>query len=79
MTSIAFILGAVPLVTATGAGANSQHSVGLGIIGGMLGSTCIATLFVPLFFVTVMNFSKKEDPNKISAHKEGGEHAEAHH
>ncbi len=60
MTSIAFILGAVPLVTATGAGANSQHSVGLGIIGGMLGSTCIATLFIPMFFVLVMNWSKRD-------------------
>lgn len=62
MTSIAFILGAVPLATATGAGANSQHSVGFGIIGGMIGSTCIATLFVPMFFILVMNLSKKEDP-----------------
>ncbi len=61
MTSIAFILGAVPLATATGAGANSQHSVGYGIIGGMIGSTCFATLFVPLFFIVVMNFSKKEE------------------
>ena len=69
MTSIAFILGAVPLVTATGAGANSQHSVGLGIIGGMIGSTCIATLFVPLFFITVMNFSKKESPKKGSKYE----------
>lgn len=60
MTSIAFILGAIPLATAAGAGANSQHSVGVGIIGGMLGSTCIATLFVPLFFILVMNLSKKE-------------------
>ncbi|MBP9742396.1 MAG: efflux RND transporter permease subunit, partial [Burkholderiales bacterium] len=65
MTSIAFILGAVPLVTATGAGANSQHSVGLGIIGGMIGSTCIATLFVPLFFITVMNFSRRENGDSI--------------
>ena len=70
MTSIAFILGAVPLVTAAGAGANSQHSVGLGIIGGMIGSTCIATLFVPLFFITVMNFSKKEElPKKETKHE----------
>lgn len=61
MTSIAFILGAVPLATASGAGANSQHSVGFGIIGGMLGSTCIATLFVPLFFIIVMNWSKKQE------------------
>ncbi len=60
MTSIAFILGAIPLATATGAGANSQHSVGYGIIGGMLGSTLIATCFVPLFFIVVMNLSKKE-------------------
>lgn len=61
MTSIAFILGAIPLATAAGAGANSQHSVGYGIIGGMLGSTCFATLFVPLFFIVVMNWSHKED------------------
>jgi multidrug efflux pump subunit AcrB len=60
MTSIAFILGAVPLATASGAGANSQHSVGFGIIGGMIGSTCIATLFIPAFFVICMNMSKKE-------------------
>jgi hydrophobe/amphiphile efflux-1 (HAE1) family protein len=63
MTSIAFILGAVPLATATGAGANSQHSVGFGIIGGMIGSTCIATLFIPAFFVICMNMSKKEENN----------------
>lgn len=69
MTSIAFILGAVPLATATGAGANSQHSVGFGIIGGMLGSTCIATLFVPLFFVIVMNWSKKEEATPQVEHK----------
>ena len=61
MTSIAFILGAVPLATAAGAGANSQHSVGYGIIGGMIGSTCFSTLFVPLFFVLVMRMSKKEE------------------
>ncbi|MEN9390764.1 MAG: hypothetical protein RL017_61, partial [Pseudomonadota bacterium] len=54
MTSIAFIFGSLPLVLAKGAGANAQHSVGMGIIGGMIGSTCIATLFVPLFFVIIM-------------------------
>lgn len=57
MTSIAFVFGAVPLAFATGAGANSQHSVGTGIIGGMIGSTCLATLFVPLFFVIAMKVS----------------------
>ncbi|MCH9756629.1 MAG: efflux RND transporter permease subunit [Gammaproteobacteria bacterium] len=60
MTSLAFIFGAVPLVTATGAGAHAQHSVGTGIIGGMLGSTCLATLFTPLFFTLVMrNYKPK--------------------
>ena len=51
MTSLAFILGCVPMVFATGAGANSQHSTGTGVIGGMLASTLVASLFVPLFFV----------------------------
>ena len=57
MTSIAFILGAVPLVTANGAGAHAQNSVGAGIIGGMLGSTCVAVLFVPMFFMVMMGLS----------------------
>jgi multidrug efflux pump subunit AcrB len=61
MTSLAFIFGSVPLVTATGAGAHAQHSVGTGIIGGMLGSTCLATLFTPLFFVLFMrNYKVKK-------------------
>lgn len=59
MTSIAFILGAVPLVTAAGAGAHAQNSVGAGIIGGMLGSTCVAVLFVPMFFVIMMGMAHK--------------------
>lgn len=58
MTSLAFILGAMPLALANGAGANSQHSVGTGIIGGMLGSTFLATLFIPLFFTTLMKRSR---------------------
>lgn len=54
MTSLAFILGAFPLAIASGANSHAEHSVGTGIIGGMLGSTLIATLFVPLFFVVIM-------------------------
>ncbi|WP_417069890.1 efflux RND transporter permease subunit [Niveibacterium terrae] len=50
MTSLAFILGVVPLAVSLGAGANSQHSIGTGVIGGMLAATFIAVLFVPLFF-----------------------------
>ena len=50
MTSLAFILGVVPLAIATGASSSSRHSVGTGVIGGMLAATFIATLLVPLFF-----------------------------
>jgi HAE1 family hydrophobic/amphiphilic exporter-1 len=51
MTSFAFILGMVPLVTATGAGANARASLGLAVLSGMLASTLLAVLFVPSFFV----------------------------
>jgi len=50
MTSMAFILGVVPLATASGAGAASRHSIGTGVIGGMLAATFIAIFFVPLFY-----------------------------
>jgi HAE1 family hydrophobic/amphiphilic exporter-1/multidrug efflux pump len=51
MTSLAFILGVMPLALSTGAGAASRHSIGTGVIGGMLAATFIAVLFIPLFFV----------------------------
>ena len=51
MTSLAFILGVVPLAISTGAGAASRHSIGTGVIGGMLAATFIAVLFIPLFYV----------------------------
>jgi len=51
MTSLAFILGCVPMAVASGAGANSLRAIGTGVIGGMLASTLIASFFVPLFFV----------------------------
>jgi multidrug efflux pump len=50
MTSLAFILGCVPLAISTGAGAFSRHSIGTGVIGGMLGATCVAIFFIPLFY-----------------------------
>ncbi len=50
MTSLAFIFGVLPLAVAMGAGANARHSIGTGIIGGMLGETTLAMLYVPLFF-----------------------------
>ncbi|PWV65560.1 efflux RND transporter permease subunit [Plasticicumulans acidivorans] len=50
MTSLAFVLGVVPLAISTGAGAASRHSIGTGVIGGMLVATFVATFFIPLFF-----------------------------
>ncbi len=50
MTSLTFILGVVPLVASTGAGAASRHSVGVGVMGGMISATTLALLFIPLFF-----------------------------
>jgi multidrug efflux pump len=50
MTSLAFAFGVLPLAIAVGAGANARHSIGTGIIGGMIGETTLAMLYVPLFF-----------------------------
>jgi HAE1 family hydrophobic/amphiphilic exporter-1/multidrug efflux pump len=50
MTSLAFMLGVVPLAFSTGAGAAARQSMGTGVLGGMLAATFVATLFVPLFF-----------------------------
>jgi multidrug efflux pump len=59
MTSLAFIMGCLPLAISSGAGANSRHAIGTAVIGGMLAATCIATLFVPFFFKHIMMFSQK--------------------
>ncbi|MGH2341152.1 efflux RND transporter permease subunit [Segnochrobactraceae bacterium EtOH-i3] len=53
MTSMAFILGVVPLATSTGAGSGSQNAIGIGVMGGMIAATLLAPLFVPLFFIVV--------------------------
>ena len=55
MTSMAFILGVVPLVIASGAGAASQRAIGTGVIGGMLSATLLGVIFVPIFFVWVLS------------------------
>ena len=51
MTSLAFGMGVLPLVIATGAGAGARHSVGTGVFGGMIAATTLALVFVPVFFV----------------------------
>ena len=53
MTSLAFILGVLPLALATGAGANSQRAIGTGVMGGMITATVLAVFFVPVFYVVV--------------------------
>ena len=50
MTSLAFILGVLPLAISTGAGAGARHSVGTGVMGGMIAATVLAVFHVPLFF-----------------------------
>ncbi|HBP1598215.1 TPA: multidrug efflux RND transporter permease subunit [Pseudomonas aeruginosa] len=60
MTSLAFILGVVPLALATGAGATSQRAIGTGVLGGMLSATLLGVLFVPVFYVWVMSRFKRK-------------------
>ena len=55
MTSLAFILGVLPLAISTGAGAGARHSVGTGVMGGMLAATFLAIFFVPLFFRVIID------------------------
>jgi HAE1 family hydrophobic/amphiphilic exporter-1 len=62
MTSFAFILGVMPLMFATGAGANARRSIGITVASGMLASTCIAVLFVPAFFVVLQRLSERRAP-----------------
>jgi len=59
MTSLAFICGVLPLFFAMGAGANARHSIGTGIIGGMIGASTLALLYVPLFFYIFDRMAEK--------------------
>lgn len=58
MTSFAFILGVLPLVLATGAGASARKSIGISVFSGMIASTCLAVLFVPSFYVVLQRFEE---------------------
>lgn len=79
MTSMAFVLGIVPLVTATGAGAAARQSMGTGVFGGMIMATFIATLFIPLFFTWLTNEDRirhhgktADDASVLINHQEEG-------
>ncbi|NTE43857.1 efflux RND transporter permease subunit [Agrobacterium pusense] len=59
MTSLAFILGVVPLAIATGAGSAAQNAIGIGVLGGMLSATLLGIFFVPSFFVIIRRLSRR--------------------
>jgi HAE1 family hydrophobic/amphiphilic exporter-1 len=59
MTSVAFMLGVLPLVAASGAGAAARISLGLSVLSGMVASTCLAVLFVPSFFVVLQSIEER--------------------
>jgi multidrug efflux pump len=66
MTSLAFTAGAIPLAIASGAGSASRHSIGTGVIGGMVGATTLALFFVPLFYVLISQLSERFFPVKAT-------------
>lgn len=80
MTSLAFTLGVLPLVLASGAGAASRTAIGTGVMGGMITATVLAVFFVPVFFVAVRSvFKGSERQRKLALHefeKEDAEHEE---
>ena len=59
MTSLAFVLGCVPLAISSGAGAASRHSIGTDVIGGMLAATLIATFFIPMFYRVISRLAER--------------------
>jgi multidrug efflux pump len=71
MTSVAFILGCVPLAIAVGASANSRHSIGTGVIGGMLAATVIAVFFIPTFYYVIEKTSARFSRAKKTESPEG--------
>jgi len=70
MTSMAFILGVTPLVLSTGAGAASRHSIGTGVLGGMLAATFLAIFFVPMFFTTIQKFTSRRSGHATTMPKD---------
>ncbi len=64
MTSLAFVLGVLPLAIASGAGSESQNAIGVGVMGGMISATVLAILFVPVFFVAVYRLFVRRRPGQ---------------
>ena len=75
MTSLAFILGMVPLVIAAGAGAASRHAVGTGVMGGMIAATLFGIFFTPVFYFAARKWlSRARRPHEEDTHDAGPEH-----
>ncbi len=70
MTSFAFILGCLPLVVSTGAGANSRHAIGTGVVGGMLFATLLGLLFIPVFYVAVRRLLGDKLESDVETHRQ---------
>ena len=64
MTSFAFILGVLPLVLATGAGASARKSIGMAVFFGMIASTCLVVVFVPSFYVVMQWLEERRNGNR---------------
>jgi len=66
MTSLAFILGCVPLAISTGAGAASRHAIGTGVIGGMIAATAVATFFIPSFYAVITQLAERRKKKPVT-------------
>ena len=75
MTSFAFIMGMMPLVFATGAGANARRSIGIAVCSGMLASTCLAVVFVPVCYVLLQTWQETRRAKKKAGDCDGAEHS----
>ena len=73
MTSLAFILGVVPLAISSGAGSASRHSIGTGVIGGMLAATVLAIFLIPMFYLLVESWAAKLSGSRKNAAEKAAE------
>ena len=78
MTSFAFILGVLPLVVATGAGAEMRQALGTAVFFGMLGVTFFGLLLTPVFYVVIMWFKERRSARAAEVYSAVLEHATSH-
>jgi multidrug efflux pump len=79
MTSMAFVLGVLPLAISSGAGSGSQHAIGTGVIGGMISASILGVFFIPLFYLWIKSiFKGKPRPNSVVPATLTSEHKAAH-